>query len=904
MKKFNILFLLTILLSIASTTRAFDYNGLSYKPTGEVSLLTMQPTCEVTGFASNNQDGQVIDIPADFAIDPETNTPYWPIKIAANAFKGTKAAYITSLGTVQEIGDFAFYDTRIMGSVSSITVMKVGDYAFYSCNVLTDVNFAACTEIGDHAFDGCNVLFSAVVPLVQKIGAYAFYNCTELLHFELPITLESIGRYAFAGCVDLDEVTNMSEKLLKEIPLACFQGCEDLRDFHFPDCVTKIDDYAFDGCSSLDKISIPKEVEYVGNRAFRNCKQATLVYLHGCNTKFYSGDVFAGCTAVEEVRLCRTRESVPFYILFPDSKQSIKRVRILEGSTSIGKFYENGWYQTEFGGFVNLSQVEIPEGVTMIGCMAFEGCPALKSITLPQSLDTICPRAFKESGIETLTIPDNVNYIGTSAFEHCANLKSIKWSNSLTKLPWYVCYQDSALQIVDLPASITSIGRGAFENCVSVSSISIPGKQVEWESNYFTGCPNVKKLTFVCDGQTPQITTLLKNSKNTLEQVTLLPGSTCLGTTSGNGRVYSYATLAGFGKLSKVVIPEGVTMIGYQAFDGDTMLTSISLPASIDTIGGYAFRNTNIEKIVLPKRVKFISDYTFDGCKNLQNVGFTSGLNRIGLGAFRNCAALTELKLPFSVDTIEESAFESCTGIKTITIGDKLKNLGAMAFEYCTSLEDITCYTKEVLYIQTGGYSPFHGINQEAILYVPASSLDAYKDSWYWNNNYFKDILPIGATPVETNNINIIPSECTVDIIWPVTDEAFYFVLTVYNESNEEVCQTELYYDGEVIDTHYNMPLRKQFRNVDEQDGLSYTIVGLEQGTTYTYILQTYNTNDVLIDTQSGMFTTLAAPVVEEAIHNTSVKTEGARKIIHNNCMYIVLPDGTTYTAAGMLRNL
>ena len=148
------------------------------------------------------------------------------------------------------------------------------------------------------------------------------------------------------------------------------------------------------------------------------------------------------------------------------------------------------------------------------------------------------------------------------------------------------------------------------------------------------------------------------------------------------------------------------------------------------------------------------------------------------------------------------------------------------------------------------------------------------------------------------------PSECTAEITWPVTDDAFYFVLTVFNEGNEEIFQTELYYDGEMIDTYYNMPSRLQARTSGEQDGLSYTIVGLEQGTTYTYILQTFDTKDALIDTHSGTFTTLAAPVIEDAIDNTTIKTDGARKIIHNNCMYIVLPDGTTYTAAGMLRNL
>lgn len=890
---------LVALLLITIHAQAFDYNGLSYRPTGDVDKMTLNPTCEVTGFASDNPNGQVVNIPAAFAIDPETNTPYWPIKIAPYAFKGTKAAVIESLGTVQEIGEGAFYNTRIMGDLSSITVMKVGDYAFYSCNVLASVNFAACMEIGEHAFDGCNILVNAVFPLVQKIGQSAFYNCELLQHFELPITLESLGRYAFAGCKDLDQVSNLSEKLLKEIPFGCFQGCEDLREFHFPSCVKKIEGYAFDGCSSLDKISIPAEVEYVGECAFKDCKQATLAYIHGCNTQIHggwvNGSVFSGCSAIEEVRLCRTKESVPFYVLFPDSKKSLKRVRILEGSTSIGKAAMYGSYETEFGGYVNLEQVEIPEGVTMIGCIAFQGCSSLKSITLPQSLDSICPSAFKLCGLRTIEIPDNVNYIGSSAFEQCVNLRYIKWSNNLTNLPWYVCYNDSALLEVDLPVSITSIGRGAFENCVSLSSVTIPGRQTEWENDYFKGCPNIKKLSFISDGKTPQISTLLSSSKNALEEVTLLPGSTCLGTINSNKGVFSYATLANFGRLQKVYIPEGVTMIGYQAFEGDTMLTNISLPTTIDTIGGYAFRKTNIEKVVLPQRVKYIAEYTFDGCKYLREVAFNKSLSRIGTAAFQNCISLTTVDLPFSVSVLETTAFAGCTGIKSITIGDNLTSLKDRVFMGCSSLEKITCYTKEVLEnISAFEYSPFYSIGKECILYVPTSSLDAYKKSWYWDS-YFKDILPIGATPTTTNTLTITPTESTAEITWPVGDDDFLYILTIFTTSGEEVCRVELYYDGEMIDTRYNMSHRMPAKTREEQEGLSYKIIGLDQGTTYKYELQTLDTKDRVIAIQSGTFTTPSF----EAIENVATDGGRASKIMENGSVYIVLENGTKYTITG-----
>lgn len=81
---------------------------------------------------------------------------------------------------------------------------------------------------------------------------------------------------------------------------------------------------------------------------------------------------------------------------------------------------------------------------------------------------------------------------------------------------------------------------------------------------------------------------------------------------------------------------------------------------------------------------------------------------------------------------------------------------------------------------------------------------------------------------------------------------------------DEEVCTVQLYYDGEVSDTHYAMPKRMPAQNAEATEGLGYTIVGLEPGTTYKYILQTYDSDDILIDSQSGTFTTPGIPQAEE----------------------------------------
>ena len=880
MKK-HLFTLLFALAGIATQVSAFEVGGLWYEPTGEVDLLVGQATCIVRGFASNNKNSTELSIP-NLVIDGETGTPYWPIAIGANAFKGSNVSTILSLGTIQEIGSYAFYNTRIMGDLSSITVMKVGEFAFYSCNLLTSVEFAACTEIGNSAFAECGILFSASFPLVQKIGDYAFYKCGELLHFELPITLTSLGRYAFAECVDMDEVVNMGVVSLKTIPYACFQHCEDLRSFHFTSCITKIEDYAFDGCLSIEKVSLPEEVESVGYFAFRGCRDLTTVYIKGPNTQLSLGQPpFKDCENIRSVRIYGTETSAPFVRIFPDCKNSLDTVAFFEGSTCVGKEYAYGSYQPEFDGYTKLSTVDIREGVTLIGAMAFYNCPSLRQIALPESLTAILGSAFEGSGLESIVIPNNVKRLGSSAFKDCKNLQSITWSNNLTELPWNVCFGCQALQELSLPASITSIGRYAFRGCEALTSVSIPGRQTSWENEYFSGCPNIKKASLICDEKTPRLSVLFGDSKETLETMRLYPGSTCLGTVdTKGGRVFSYSTLQDFGKLSKVIIPEGVHMIGYQAFANDTLLTDVSLPSTIDTIGEGAFMGTNIGKIVIPRKITAINATTFKNCKNLNDVQYSNSLQTIGTEAFYNCTSLDAISLPFSVTEIGLRAFEGCSAATYITIGDKVKSIKDNAFSHCSNVDYITCHIVEPLTnISSSSYSPFYGIDRATTyLYVPAGSVDDYQNQFAWSG--FKYIYPIGTDYVETEEIlTIRPTETEVTITWMENADADLYYIAIYDKTrNIKICDFYFDYLGDLIEMDYPVNAGSPRRAPQRQaaDGLSWTINGLDAGETYTYWFFGYNdTTKEKLDERIAQFTTKAVPTgTEEVQHDETQSTK------------------------------
>ena len=96
-----------------------------------------------------------------------------------------------------------------------------------------------------------------------------------------------------------------------------------------------------------------------------------------------------------------------------------------------------------------------------------------------------------------------------------------------------------------------------------------------------------------------------------------------------------------------VVIPEGVTEIGRQVFQGCTGLTSITLlkGSQLTSIGNNAFYNTGLTDITLPEGLTTIENRTFYQCSSLTSVTLPEGLESIGEYAFRYCTDLTSADL-------------------------------------------------------------------------------------------------------------------------------------------------------------------------------------------------------------------------------------------------------------------
>ena len=122
--------------------------------------------------------------------------------------------------------------------------------------------------------------------------------------------------------------------------------------------------------------------------------------------------------------------------------------------------------------------------------------------------------------------------------------------------------------------------------------------------------------------------------------------------------------------IEKIVLPFGVTELGYRAFYRYTLLLSISIPDSVTSIGGAAFDNcTALKSLNLPANLTTIESKSFNLCSSLTNVTIPSGVTTIESNAFGNCTRLRTIYIPSSVTTISATStnnapFINCSSLR------------------------------------------------------------------------------------------------------------------------------------------------------------------------------------------------------------------------------------------------
>ena len=138
-----------------------------------------------------------------------------------------------------------------------------------------------------------------------------------------------------------------------------------------------------------------------------------------------------------------------------------------------------------------------------------------------------------------------------------------------------------------------------------------------------------------------------------------------------------------------------------------------------------------------------IGNQAFDGCSSLTSLTLPSSVTSIGSFAFSGCSGLTSLTLPSSVTSIGESAFRGCSSLASLTLPSSVTSIGKSAFSGCSGLTSIYVSWESPLSIDA---STFKDANTEkCILYVPNGTYDDY---WISNWGIFENIVEYDATGI------------------------------------------------------------------------------------------------------------------------------------------------------------
>ena len=297
---------------------------------------------------------------------------------------------------------------------------------------------------------------------VKSIGNGAFKDNAEITRVTIAEGITSIGYEAFSGCTNLaavsipSTITNWNDSSLNSYDSSAFKGCVALSELDLAEGLKVLGQKAFQGCTSLAQVSVPSTIEEMHNQVFSGCSALNSLELkEGIRQIGYRA--FENCTALEEVDIPSTIESW-------------------------GKVRANGVMNdpkdsAPFLGCTSLKSIHFQEGLkTLKGFQGSRGCPLVKELVVPASVEDIAYAFTDCSGLESVTLQEGLESIGESAFQRC-----------------------SALQEIQIPDTVVSVEANAFRDCIALERLVFPPAAVSLKGSITFGCTGLKELYLLAE---------------------------------------------------------------------------------------------------------------------------------------------------------------------------------------------------------------------------------------------------------------------------------------------------------------------------------------------------------------------------------------------------------------------
>ena len=613
----------------------------------------------VNGIATISGEGSTWDYLLDGTSVPDKNK--------RNPFVGKNFEKIIIQEGITRIGNYLFFassdtensdpwdwkQTGIKEVVFSNTITEIGDYSFEHVDNMSKLELPdSIVKIGNCTFGYIKSLDTIKLNQgLKKIGYLAFAY-TAINNVELPDSVSELGESVFEGCKNLTQVTgfenitvipdslfancpiknynfenvteigefafwnseiselNFSNKL-KTIKLQAFLKCNNLKQVTIPDSVINMNS-AFRECENLQQISLSNNLSEINSYAFYKCQSLIEITISQNIKKIYDG-AFADCSRLKKVTFCGNTEC--------DSGDPFEECVGLEEIVGYDDSYAEKYANNKGISFTSLGAktIQIKIGDTVTANITGDTMTIMgngKTYDYFDLWDGI------NSSIKYITIDDGVTYLGDSLF-----------------------YDFNILENIKLPESLEQIGEYTFKNCTSLTNLILPDSITEIAGEAFSNCVSLGKVTL------PKNLTLLGNGvfENCNAEIIFPASLKCI-------------PIMGDNAVTKVNIPEGVKIIGEDAFWACSNLKEITLPSTITSIESGAFFNTPITEFVYPQNIDNIPASAFGGTK------------------------LTEFSVPDNVKEIDDGAFYNCTDLKKITIPEFVTYIGNDVFKNCRNL--------------------------------------------------------------------------------------------------------------------------------------------------------------------------------------------------------------------------
>ena len=457
----------------------------------------------------------------------------------------------------------------------------VKDCDYYTSGAVTipaTYNGKPVKEIAYGAFGSVYEITSVTIPAsVTKIEESAFYNCKKLT----AINVASANK----NFTSVDGVVFNKDKTRLLVFPSGRTGS-----YTVPSTVTTIGKSAF-YTSLLTSVALPKSVKAIEGFAFSTSKLLT-TFKGGSGLKIIESYAFNYCESLLSVDLPQNIMDIS-YSAFSDTPLYEN-----EKNWKDGVFYVDN-HIIKFEASRCTGSVTFKSGITYIPKDIISGTDAVKSISIPSTVKTVCDGAFKGcSELKSINFGSGVKTIGEGVASNCKKLTTVKMSGveAINKSSFMYC---PALKTVILSDNLKTVGDYAFYDCDKLSAIKVEGK-----------LESVGRYAFYS-------TSYYNNEKNW-----------------SDGVLYVGSCLLNVKKLRKhsttLSVKSGTTCIADGAASGERNVEKVTLPSSLKTIGERAFLNCeNLKYVNVPETVKTIGKNAFgyksenkDGKEVLKRLSF------------------------------------------------------------------------------------------------------------------------------------------------------------------------------------------------------------------------------------------------------------------------------------------